>query len=29
MVLVNELRKRGHDVFVADQYNRDREAYLS
>jgi len=26
--LVTELRKRGHDVFVTDQYNTDQQAYL-
>jgi len=26
--LVTELRKRGHEVFVTDQHNTDREAYL-
>lgn len=26
--LVTELRKRGHEVLVTDQYNTDREAYL-
>jgi dTDP-glucose 4,6-dehydratase len=26
--LVNELRKRGHEVIALDLYNTDREGYL-